>query len=350
MINNKLLKIIAFASSIIVILIFILLLKTLKAVFIPLAFSIFISFLYAPLNRFLIKIRFHVTLRIFILLLILFAVTYFLVALGYAGMTRFINEFPSYLPSLEDLIVNIGEIFRIPEETAEDFVGNQLNLFNILNFISINRVMGFIANNIFIIFTHYVLIIFFSVFFLTDDKNFILKIIQFFFKDHDKAETVLQKIERQLNLYIINKTFINLIASILSAGAVAIIGVDFPILSGFLIFSFGYIPEIGSVIAALFPILFCFLKFGISWQLFMTILSLFIINSGMGNYLEPKLMGRQFNMSPILIIIVLILWGWIWGPIGMLLAVPITVILNIIYVELDKLRQISNIIRDSIRS
>jgi predicted PurR-regulated permease PerM len=129
-----------------------------------------------------------------------------------------------------------------------------------------------------------------------------------------------------------------------SATFIYFMRIDFPILSGFLFFTFSFVPEIGSVVAAMFPIIFCFLKFGFSWQLFVTIIALLVINSTFGNYLEPKLMGYQFNLSPILIIFVLILWGWIWGPIGMLLAVPITAMLNIVFKELDKFKEVRTIL------
>ena len=342
--NNRYLKLIAIASSLIVLFLMMLMLKALKVVFIPLALSIFISFLYAPLNRILLKIRFHVVLRILLLILILFIITYLVVALGFTGLTRFISEFPSYQPRFVEMITNIGENLRIPDDQVEYFIESQLSLFNIISSFSINRIVAFIANNLIAIFGYYILILFFSVFFLTDDKHFILKLFQLFVPDKEKSELIMRKIEKQLNVYIISKTSINLLASSTSAFAVSMIGVDFPILSGFLIFTFGYIPEIGSVIAALFPILFCFLKFGLSWQLFATITSLLLINSTMGNYLEPKLMGHQFNISPILIIVVLILWGWVWGPIGMILAVPITVVMNVIIKEMDKFKGVRSIL------
>ena len=342
--NGRLTRLIVIATSMIIILLITLILKTLKVVFIPLVFAIFISFLYAPLNRILMNYKVHVIARIFLLIFILFVITYIIVSLGFTGLSRFISEFPAYQPMFIDLLANVGAKLRIPEENVQLFIESQLNIFGIINSFSINRIIIFIANNLVAIFGYYTLILFFSVFFLTDDKHFILKLIQLFFLDKDKSEIIIRKIENQLNVYILSKTFINLSASFLSALAIFFIGVDFPILSGFLIFSFGYIPEIGSVIAAMFPILFCFLKFGMSWQLFATIASLVVINSTFGNYLEPKLMGHQFNISPILIIVVLILWGWIWGPIGMIFAVPITVILNIIVKELDNFKGLRSIL------
>jgi len=264
--------------------------------------------------------------------------------LGLTSIARFIAQFPEYYPRLIEMIVNIGERLRIPEDRVQFFIHNQLSIIAIVNTLSVNQIMGFIANNTIAILSYYILTIFFTIFLLTDDRLFVMKLFQLFFVDKGKAEVVIRKIQRQLNVYILSKTFINLMSASSSATFLYFIRVDFPILSGFLIFTFGFIPEIGSVIAALFPIIFCFLKFGISWQLFATIAALLVINSTFGNYLEPKLMGYQFNLSPILVIFVLVLWGWIWGPIGMLLAVPITVILNIVFKELDKFKEVRTIL------
>lgn len=339
-IPDKYIRLIALSTSFLAFVVIVIVLRTLKAIFIPLTFSIFISFIYAPLNRFLIKYKIHTLIRILLLIAILFFVTYILIFLAYTGISKFALQFPQYQEKLISYIITIAQSIRISQEKIDFFIASQLNLFSIINTLSVNKIMSFFMNNFISILSYYMLTIFFSIFFLSDDQHFIMKLFKIFFTDKTKSEQIIKQIEKQLNTYILSKMFINLLSSFSSAFVIFLLGIDFPILSGFLIFMFGFIPEIGSVIAASFPILFCFLKFGLSWQLFLTIGLLLIINSGFGNLLEPKLMGYQFNLSPILILIVLIFWGWVWGPIGMLLAVPITAILNIIFKELDKFKQI----------
>ena len=344
MVSNKYSKWAAFSTAFIAIVLIFMVLKSLQAIFIPLTFAIFISFLYAPIDRFLIRFKINVIIRVFALITILFGITYFLAYLGITGLARFIHQFPEYYPRLIDLIVTLGVNLRIPEESIHLFIVDQLTLIAIINTLSVNQIMGFIANNTFTILTYYLLTIFFTIFLLTDDKNFVMKLFQLFFIDKAKSEVVIRKIQKQLNMYILTKTFINLMGASASATFIYFMRIDFPLLSAFLFFTFSFVPEIGSVVAAMFPIMFCFLKYGVSWQLFVTVGALLAINSTLGNYLEPKLMGNQFNISPILIIFVLVLWGWLWGPIGMLLAVPITVILNIVFIELDKFKEVRTIL------
>jgi len=336
-------KWVAFSTVFIAIVLVFLIFRTLKEIFIPLTFAIFISFLYAPIDRFLIKIKINVIFRVLTLITILFGITYMLAYLGFTGLARFIYLFPEYHPRLIELITTVGLKLRIPEESIQLFIVDQLTLIAIINTLSVNQIMGFIANNTFTVLTYYILTLFFTVFLLTDDRNFVMKLFQLFFVDKVKSEIVIRKIQNQLKVYILTKTFINLMGASLSATFIYFMRIDFPLLSAFLFFTFSFVPEIGSVVAALFPIMFCFLKYGVSWQLFVTVGALLTINSTLGNYIEPKLMGHRFNISPILIIFVLILWGWIWGPIGMLLAVPITVILNIIFIELDKFKGVRTI-------
>jgi len=244
------------------------------------------------------------------------------------------------------MLISLAEKFNISADEVISFLDNQVVISFLLNTFSITKIMNFLANNLIMILTYYALMLLYCVFLFTDDKNFIYKIFQLFFFDKDKLDTIIQKIEKQLNTYVLVKTFINAMSASLSGFAIFLLRVDFPILSGLLIFAFGYIPNVGSVIAVSFPLLFCFLKFGFGWQLFTLLGLLILINSAFGNYLEPKLMGYKFNLSPIFIIILVVLWGFIWGPLGMLLAVPITAIFDIIFKELgmfNKLRSIINL-------
>ncbi|MCK9329347.1 MAG: AI-2E family transporter [Candidatus Cloacimonetes bacterium] len=342
--DNKYLRWIAFSTILLAFIFIVLVFKNLKSIFVPLIFSLFISFLYAPLNRFLLKFNVITIFRILILILLIFIITYSIVGLGYTGVSRFIQKIPDYESRIVEIIYETGTFLKIPTNEIDYFVSKQLNLFTLINTLSIQKIMTFVMNNIFTIMSYYLLSVFFAIFFLTDDRHFIFKLIQLFFSDKNKSDIMIRKIEKQLNIYIVSKTFINLLSSITSGLTIFILGLDFPILSGFLIFLFGFIPEIGSVVAAIFPIFFCFLKFGFSWQLVLTIGLLLVINSVFGNLLEPKLMGFQFNLSPILIIIVLIFWGWVWGPVGMILAVPITAIINIILKETNKLSRIRGLV------
>ncbi len=122
--------------------------------------------------------------------------------------------------------------------------------------------------------------------------------------------------------------------------------IDFILMSGILIFVLNYIPNFGSFVASAFPVLICFLQYGFGWRFIGISVILTLTQITFGNILEPSLMGEKLNLSPIVVLISLIFWGWVWGPVGMILAVPITSAINIIIKEINEASIVSAIISD----
>jgi predicted PurR-regulated permease PerM len=113
------------------------------------------------------------------------------------------------------------------------------------------------------------------------------------------------------------------------------------VISGLLIFILNYIPNFGSIVASAFPIIICFIQYGISWQLIAISITLVSTQMIMGNFVEPKVMGTGLKLSPLFVLIALIFWFWVWGPVGMILAVPITSAINLIIKEIPSLKIVS---------
>jgi predicted PurR-regulated permease PerM len=134
---------------------------------------------------------------------------------------------------------------------------------------------------------------------------------------------------RQVKNYVVLKTHVSLATGALIAAALAVFGIDFPVLWGLLAFLLNYIPNIGSIIAAVPAVLLALVQFGWTRALAVTVLFL-VVNTAIGNLLEPRLMGRQMGLSPLVVFVSLVFWGWLWGPLGMLLSVPLTMILRIV--------------------
>jgi len=342
--DSKYIRYIFISTSIIAFILIVIVLKTLKAIFIPLLFSLFISFMYAPLNRKLEEKNIPVLLRLIVLGIILLVLGLIIGTLAQIGLNRFVTESPKYLYRIQEMILNIAQSLPLSEASLLTLRRAPIDLMMLLNRISVNSLLTSVMNHFMTFFSYSLLTLFFTVFIVSDDNQLFRKIIRALCKNKEFTDSISIKIEKQLILYLLNKTLINLMSSVSSALLIFFVGVDFPILSGMLIFIFGFIPEIGSVIAALFPIIFCFFEFGMSWQLLVIIFSLLAINSGFGNYVEPRLMGRQFNLSPIIILCVLIFWAWVWGPVGMFIAVPLTSIINIILIELKHFSPLTDII------
>jgi predicted PurR-regulated permease PerM len=158
---------------------------------------------------------------------------------------------------------------------------------------------------------------------------------------YKRANNILQRIEHSIAQYLSIKTLTSLMTGVLSFIALWIIGIDAPVFWAFLIFLLNYIPSIGSLIGTLFPVLFSILQFGDFTPGLLILLFVGAIQVLIGNGLEPKLMGNSMNLSPLVVILALTIWGAIWGVTGAILGVPITVIMVIIFSQFDSTRPVA---------
>lgn len=134
---------------------------------------------------------------------------------------------------------------------------------------------------------------------------------------------------RDIQRYLGIKTLISLITGFLAGVLCWAVGLEFPLLWGILAFGLNYVPAIGSIIAGIPPILLSLLIEGDFKKASIIAGGYLLINGFLGNFLEPTLLGRRFGISTLVIVISVIFWGWVWGPIGMLLAVPLTMLVKV---------------------
>nr|XP_061813395.1 AI-2 transport protein TqsA-like [Nerophis lumbriciformis] len=134
-----------------------------------------------------------------------------------------------------------------------------------------------------------------------------------------------QEIQRYLRI----KTLMSLLTGVLITTWVWLLGVDFPLLWGLVAFLLNYIPTLGSILASVPAVLIALVELGVGRALLVG-LGYLVVNMAIGNFAEPQLMGRKFGLSALVVFLSLLFWGWVWGPLGMLLSVPLTMILKII--------------------
>jgi AI-2 transport protein TqsA len=144
----------------------------------------------------------------------------------------------------------------------------------------------------------------------------------------NEAWSHLSQIVADLRRYMFLKTVMSLLTGALVALWLLLLGVDFAILLGILAFALNYIPVIGSIVAALPGILLAFIEFGLGTGA-LTAVAYVVINVGVSNGLEPRYFGHGLGLSPLVVIVSVLFWGWVLGPMGMLLSVPLTMSLKI---------------------
>jgi predicted PurR-regulated permease PerM len=145
------------------------------------------------------------------------------------------------------------------------------------------------------------------------------------------ADTSLASYERfvtGVRTYLVIKTLISLVTGLVVTGGLMLIGVDYALLWGLIAFLLNYVPNIGSIIAAIPAVLLTLVQLGPVHAALVAGLYL-IINVVMGNAVEPRLMGKSLGLSTLVVFLSLVFWGWVLGPVGMLLSVPLTMIMKI---------------------
>jgi|TARA_B110000116_G_scaffold150849_1_gene130459 AI-2 transport protein TqsA len=175
-------------------------------------------------------------------------------------------------------------------------------------------------------------------FILAEDMRFAER-LQNAHQGSSASVAALRRFTASVNRYMALKTVISIFTGILAATWLTIIGVDYPILWGVLAFFLNFIPTIGSIIAAIPTTLLALVQLGVSEAVW-TAAGYLVINTVVGNMIEPRVMGRGLDLSALVAFLSLVFWGWVLGPVGMLLSIPLTVMVKIALESVDDTRWI----------
>ena len=142
---------------------------------------------------------------------------------------------------------------------------------------------------------------------------------------------------KDVQKYLGIKTMISFMTGLLAAAVTGWLGLEFALLWGMVAFIFNYIPAIGSIIASIPPTLLALVDKGPGTAL-TVLIGFLIINMILGNFVEPMLLGKRFGISTAVVVLSVVFWGWLWGIIGMFLAVPLTMLLKVTLNDSDEFK------------
>jgi predicted PurR-regulated permease PerM len=148
------------------------------------------------------------------------------------------------------------------------------------------------------------------------------------YKNPETSLSVIEKFSHSAKRYLIIQTLISAAGGLLICLWLAILGVPYPVLWGVLAFMLNYIPNIGSIFAALPVTLLALVQLGVGPAI-LTVLGFVVVYMILGNFLQPKLLGKGLSLSTLVVFLSMVFWGWILGPVGMLLSVPLTSLIKI---------------------
>ncbi len=289
----------------------------------PLLMALFAVVILAQPIRWLVKKKVPRWLAILIVIIVLLITYLAFFQLLVTSLSLFVENSPRYEDNLEIITQSVlGKLSQIGIDIAS--VGDT-------NFFTPSKIMKFTAlvvNKLGEIMSREFTFLLLTIFLLTEVKSIALK-IEALGKGTTVTKDYLRSVGDSVRHYLSMKTVTSLFTGVLIAIGLALIGVDYPILWGLLAFLLNYIPNIGSFIAAIPAVAFALIQLGYDGALW-TAGIFIVVNLVIGNVVEPKMMGKGLGLSTFVVFFSLIFWGFILGPIGMFLSVPLTMIIKLI--------------------
>ena len=293
--------------------------KLSSVILVPFLLSLFLAIILSPVFLWLKKLGLGDVLPLIIIVLLLTFVIGFLVILVGSSVQDFTQNVPIYETKLKTDFGNLLETINswginIPKE-------------DILNLFQTDSIMRYIASTLKSfgsLVTNSFMIILTIIFMLLETSQFTHKINQI---SKNRLNQVTE-ISDNIKHYILLKTFTSAATGIIITIILEITGVHYAILWGLLAFMLNFIPNIGSIIAAVPAVLMAIIQFNFTTAALVAI-AYVVVNTIIGSILEPKILGKGLGLSTLIVFLSLIFWGWLLGPVGMLLSVPLTIMIKI---------------------
>jgi predicted PurR-regulated permease PerM len=308
-----------------------------KTILVPFLLAIFIAIVTAPPMLWMQRIGLPRWLGLFIVVLGVLGVGLIIVGLIGTSIKDFSQDIPLYESKLESQRATL--ITWLEDHGVET---SKLALKDIFNPAAAMKLVGNVLNSLGNVLTNGFLILMTVIFMLMEAASFPAK-IDSIWHNPETSQAYLDKFVRNVKHYMAIKTCISIVTGALAALWLTILGVDYPLLWGLLTFALNYVPNIGSIIAAIPPVLLATVQLGMG-KAIGTAAGYVVINLLMGNLVEPRFMGRGLGLSPLVVFLSLLFWGWVLGPVGMLLAVPLTMTAKIALDSREETRWIAVIL------
>lgn len=307
-------------------------LQAAQSVIIPFVIAWLLSFLLSPVIDFMTRFKIPRLLAIFLTIVLLFGVVFLAFTFLYARIAAFAVAFPKYQARFVEITQDINSRLNLPYNPFAD-----------INWVrTVSGMVMSVSGSLVNILSSLVMVMIILVFMLLGQPYMGHKIRHAFDDDAGRVSGIMGSVSSQITRYLTVQFLISSVTGILVYFTLKFIGVDFPATWGAVAFFFNFIPTIGSIIASIPPILLALVQFypNIGPAL-ITMVALLIIQTGMGNGVAPKVMGDQLNLSPVVVLVSLLFWGWLWGIVGALLSIPIASAIKIVCESVEELHPIS---------
>ncbi|QNK85371.1 AI-2E family transporter [Aliarcobacter cryaerophilus] len=300
--------------------------KMASEVVVILFLAIFISSIFSSVLNLLKNRKIPKIISYLLLALIVLIVGFMFVYVINISLKDFLTNLPLYEEKLRNLVLNSIHLiqsygFQIEIDRAK--------IMEILNFGSFFALTKNIIGSIGAFLSQFLLVIIGVAFILAESKSFQTK-LKVIFRNNTKSLEHFNLFSYNIQKYFVVKSFTSFLTGFIVTLMLMFFDVDYPVLWGVIAMLFNFVPVIGSIVASIPAILLALMNLDITSTIWVIVLYM-VINISISNILEPKLMGKELGLSPLVIFFSLIFWGYILGIVGMFLAVPITMTLKIAF-------------------
>ncbi len=305
-------------------------LKITASVVLPFIVAVLLAFVLDPIVRLLEKLKIPRVLAIILVIAGIGGGLYLAGLILFSSGKTILSRYPRYEKRFLEIYSWIAGLFGLPYDEHRTFVENlwgQLGFRNSIRDYTLSITNGFIE-----FLKSLVMVLLFMVFLLLESSHLEEKIaLAFENRFSGKIRSIVDAIVDQVSRYLTIKFFVSLATGIFVALGLALLKVDFWLIWGIISFILNFIPTIGSLAAGAGVTLFALLQFWPhGWPVVGAFAVMLLVNFVIGNILEPQIQGENLGLSPFVVLVSLLAWGWLWGFTGLVIAVPMTVIIKII--------------------
>ena len=305
--------------------------KAAAAILIPFLLALFIAIVLAPAQRWLVALGLPQALALGLLIVGLLLFGLLFAALLGSSLEQFSRAMPHYQERLR-----AGTAWLLQWFSSHGIAVSREVLFDTLDPGKAMRLIAGLLGGLGSVLTNGFLILMTVVFLLAEASALPAKWRQAF-ATPDRSLADAAEVVVSINRYMAIKTLFSLLTGGLVSLWLSWLGVDFPVLWGVLAFLLNFVPNIGSVIAAVPAVLLALVQLG-WWPSLLVVAGYLAINVLVGSILEPRYMGRGLGLSTLVVFLSLVFWGWLLGPVGMLLSVPLTITAKIALASREQTR------------
>ena len=297
-------------------------LRMTAGIFVPFVVALLLGFVLNPMVSYLRRVGLPRGIAVLAVLLLLIGFGALLGLLFYTSIQSLVRRFPVYQARFLEMLSELIEATNLPPAIVQEFniTGNLSSLIFSLS----GNIAGFLGN--------LAMVIVFVLFILLEIPYMRAKMMSALQGPRtDQVARIVTAINVQIGRYLSVKILISTMTAFIIYVSFSIIGVDFPFIWAILTFLFNFVPTIGSIAITVTSGVFVILQFAPDWNpAVAAVVTMTVTQFLIGNILDPKMQGDSLNLSPVVILLSLLLWGFLWGIVGMFLAVPLTVAIKIV--------------------